>query len=80
MRYNGKMKYVVWNKVYHMMLDGTELHDNDCNFKKFAGNTPEEALEKWIEEVFDGTECLNSIRLKAAISGIPWESEENELS
>lgn len=44
----------------------------------FMGNTSEEALEQWIEVLFDGTECLNSIRLKAAISGIPWESEENE--
>ena len=35
----------------------------------FAGDSPEEAIEKWIDYLFNGKESLSTIRMHAAIEG-----------
>ena len=35
----------------------------------FAGDSPEEAIEKWIFGLFNGKESLSTIRMHAAIEG-----------
>lgn len=80
----GKKRYVLWytgSFLWHgvedaisnyadstkKILDFPEIHFKYLNC--FAGDSPEEAIEKWIFGLFNGKESLSTIRMHAAIEG-----------
>lgn len=81
-----KKQYIVWNKYYYgawaadvstssfipfKTTDFPKFIEN--NFSKYSAiisNTPEGAMEKWIDDLFNGEESLNSVRLHIEITGI----------
>lgn len=81
----SKKRYVLWNACFHPAWNAFFHHGvdeaanaNDVpeilsqHFKYlncFAGDSPEEAIEKWIFGLFNGKESLSTIRMHAAIEG-----------
>ena len=45
------------------------MRQNYERYNDFVGDSPEEAFEKWIEDLFNGAESLSSVRMHAAIEG-----------
>ena len=81
----SKKRYVLWNACFHPAWNAFFHHgvDEAVNvndvpeiLKKllkakysYAGDSPEEAIEKWIVSLFNGKESLSTIRMHAAIEG-----------
>ena len=80
----GKKRYVLWytDSFLWRGVEGAISNDADSpkkisespeiHFKYlncFAGDSPEEAIEKWIFGLFNGKESLSTIRMHAAIEG-----------
>ena len=73
----GKKRYILWNTFFHLSQNGyANANDVPEILKKllkakysYAGDSPEEAIEKWIDYLFNGKESLSTIRMHAAIEG-----------
>ena len=68
-----KVNSVVWLKP-HASIDLEEfLNEYYCIYEDRIGSTPEEAMEKWVNEMIG--ESLNSALLHIEIAGISTEEE-----
>ena len=73
----SKKRYVLWNACFHPGVDeAANVNDVPEILKKllkakysYAGDSSEEAIEKWIDYLFNGKESLSTIRMHAAIEG-----------
>ena len=73
----SKKRYVLWNTCFHPGVDEAANANDAPEFLKkllkakysYVGDSPEEAIEKWIDYLFNGKESLSTIRMHAAIEG-----------
>ena len=72
-----KVNSIVWQKP-HASIDLEEfLNEYYCIYEDRIGSTPEEAMEKWVNEMIG--ESLNSALLHIEIAGISIDEDEDVL-
>ena len=71
-----KVNSIVWLKP-HASIDLEEfLNEYYCIYEDRVGSTPEEAMEKWVNEMIG--ESLNSALLHIEIAGISIDEDDEE--